>query len=71
MLTVREAKDRAVERAICTGDLPNIDLIHTIQRADGLQPCFGRPERQCPNTRCPWYTQCMALVAFHADLAHA
>jgi len=63
MLSVREAKDRAVRRAILTGELPNIDLIHRIQRFEGSAPCFGRLEQECTNTACPWYDQCTALTA--------
>jgi hypothetical protein len=63
MLSIREARDRAVERAIQTGVLPNIDLIHQIQKFEGAAPCFGRMERRCNNTSCAWYGQCMALLA--------
>ena len=63
MLSIREAKDRAVSRAIRTGELPNIDLIHQIQRFEGHAPCFGRCERACPETGCPWYARCMVLLS--------
>ena len=67
MLTIRQAKERAVRRAILTGDLPNIDLIHRIQRFEGAAPCFGRLEHECANTTCPWYDQCTALLARTAE----
>jgi hypothetical protein len=62
MLSIREAKDRAVERAIDSGVLPNIDLIHQVQRFEGVVPCFGRLDHVCSNTSCAWYGQCMALL---------
>ena len=63
MLSIRDARDRAVQRAILTGELPNLDLIHQIQRFEGGAPCFGRLDRECANTSCAWYDQCMALLA--------
>jgi len=63
MLSISEAKDRAVERAIQTGVLPNIDLIHQIQKFEGAAPCFGRMERPCTHTECAGHSQCMALLA--------
>ena len=41
MLDIRTARDRAYHRAIETGEMPNFDLIHTMQTAGGYQPCFG------------------------------
>jgi hypothetical protein len=64
MLDIHIARDRAVRRAIDTGDMPNIDLIHAIQRTEGLRPCFGRAEEHCPCGTCRWHSQCMALVAY-------
>jgi hypothetical protein len=65
MLDIHIARDRAVRRAIDTGDMPNIDLIHAIQRMEGLRPCFGCMEEQCPHATCRWHSQCMALVTYH------
>ena len=67
MLSVREARARAVERAIRTGELPNLDLIHQMQRSEGFVPCFGRAEQKCPHADCRWHPRCMALVGFSAD----
>lgn len=64
MLDVHTARDRAVRRAIQTGEMPNLDLIHTMQKAEGCQPCFGRTESPCAETICRWHEQCMALSAF-------
>jgi hypothetical protein len=64
MLSVHVARDRAIKRAIDTGDLPNIDLIHTIQRTEGYRPCFGLAEEHCQKATCRWHSQCMALLAY-------
>jgi hypothetical protein len=65
MLDIHIARDRAVRRAIDTGEMPNLDLIQTIQRTEGSRPCFGRAEEQCPQLNCRWHSQCMALTAYH------
>lgn len=64
MLDVHVARNRAVCRAIETGEMPNFDLIHTMQKADGYQPCFGRTEEFCHETVCRWHGDCMALTNF-------
>ena len=63
MLSVREARDRAVQRAIRTGELSNIDVIHQTQVADGNEPCFARLEVPCRRTQCKWFDACNALLA--------
>jgi hypothetical protein len=64
MLSIRAANDRAIRRAIRTGELANADLIHRTQRSEGFSPCFGRSEQKCTRTDCRWLAQCMALQAF-------
>jgi len=64
MLEMHVARDRAVRRAIETGEMPNFDLIHTIQKTEGYSACFGRSETFCGRVVCRWYPQCMALSTF-------
>jgi hypothetical protein len=64
MLDIRTARDRAYRRAIETGEMPNFDLIHTMQTAGGYQPCFGRAQGSCDQTVCRFHVDCMALATF-------
>ncbi len=64
MLEACAARDRAIRRAIETGELPNMDLIHASQRAEGHRLCFGRAEGYCPEATCRWWSQCMDLATF-------
>ena len=64
MLDIHAARDRAIRRAIATGQLPNIDLIHAIQKSEGYRQCFGRCRSSCPEMICRWHTDCMALASF-------
>jgi len=65
MLDFRSARDRAVRRAIETGHMPNIDVIHARQKMEGYEPCFGRSERVCQRTGCRWHGDCAELASFH------
>jgi len=64
MLDIHIARSRAVQRAIETGEMPNFDLIHTMQRSEGFQPCFGRTEGVCHERMCRWHGECVALATF-------
>lgn len=66
MLDIRTARDRAFRRAVETGEMPNFDLIHNIQKTEGNHPCFGRCEGLCGELQCRWRGQCMALSSFAA-----
>lgn len=71
MLDIHVARDRVVLRAIETGEMPNFDLIHTMQRAEGYEPCFGRAQGFCHETGCRWHSECMALAAFQGTARSA
>ncbi len=67
MLDYHAASDRAVRFAIKTGDMPNLHLIHALQRHEGFEACFGRETQVCERTHCRWHSECMALVRFDPD----
>jgi len=62
MLAFRQAYERAVRRAVTTGEMVDMSFIHSIQRGEQHIPCFGRLEEYCPHTTCRWHHQCMALL---------
>jgi hypothetical protein len=62
MLSLDDASDRAMRRAIETGEMADMSFIHTVQRAEGYQSCFGRTEEPCPQMRCRWNAECVALA---------
>jgi hypothetical protein len=66
MLDIPAARDRAIRRAIETGQMPNMDLIHATQRSEGFEPCFGRCTHTCDRHSCRWYADCAALANFSA-----
>lgn len=62
LLDIHVAKDRAVRLAVLSGHMPNFDLIHARQRAEGFEMCFGRCVEDCQRVQCRWYEECMALA---------
>lgn len=64
MLDFHAASDRAVRYAIQTGEMPNMHLIHALQRGEGYTPCFGRSVKSCTQTHCRWFAPCTALYEF-------
>ncbi len=64
MLDTRVARDRAVRFAITTGHMPNFDLIHSRQQAEGFQSCFGRCLTACEQSHCRWHRECTDLTTF-------
>ncbi len=62
MLTVSEARERAMRRAVETGELADMQFIHAIQSSEGVAPCFGRMTGPCDRVTCRWHKQCMALL---------
>ncbi len=64
MLDLRAARDRAVWRAVETGEMANMDLIHARQVKDGFTPCFGRSEGVCSQKHCCFHAECAALSMF-------
>lgn len=61
MLSYAAARDRAIRRAVETGQLAEMEFIHTVQAAEGFQPCFGRAEEPCDRFQCRWHAECDAL----------
>lgn len=64
MLDLRSARDRAMRRAIETGHMPNMDIIHARQKMEGYDPCFGRTDKVCQRTGCRWHGDCAQLAMF-------
>ena len=62
MLSLAYARNRAIHRAIATGELAEMDFIHAIQQGEGHQVCFGRTEEPCLQVGCRWHGECAALA---------
>jgi hypothetical protein len=62
MLTIQQAKGRALRRAVSTGQMVDMALVHRIQKTEGNPVCFGLAEAHCDRVTCRWHSECMALL---------
>ncbi len=59
-------RDQAMRMGVETGDMPEVDFIWTVQKAEGNQPCFGQ-SAGCLSMNCRWRNQCVALDAYREN----
>jgi hypothetical protein len=62
MLSLADARDRSMRRAIETGEMGEMEFVHAIQRAERHKVCFGRMEEPCSRIGCRWHAECVALA---------
>ena len=56
-----DIKKEAVSLDINGDEMKKIELIHTIQKAEGNTPCFGKSNGQCSNTNCCFMNDCITV----------
>lgn len=61
-MKMQEIRSIAKERGLKVGKMNKVDLIRTIQRAEGNADCFGTEHVNiCSQTNCLWREDCMAI----------
>jgi len=63
MLSRAAIKNKAVLMGIQTGDMPDVEFIWAVQKAEGNEACFG-DGLTCGKRSCRWRKQCLALDFF-------
>ena len=63
MLSMDDVKHRAILMGICTGQMPDVEFIWSVQRVEGGAACFGQG-RGCCNRGCIWRRKCLPLSYF-------
>lgn len=58
---IPEIRVKAQSLGITPGKMKKPELIHTIQVAEGYEPCFGRSDGQCGNTDCCFIKDCLKV----------
>ncbi len=56
-----EIRMKAQSLGLTSGKMKKPELIHTIQMAEGYEPCFGRSDGQCGNTGCCFIKDCLKV----------
>ena len=58
-MTVKEIKKIAQKMGIKVGKMKKVDLVRTIQMAEGNTPCFQTGVTACDQENCCWRSDCM------------
>ena len=54
-------RQKAVSLGIQPGQMNKVELIHSIQRAEGNTACFGTSNGRCPYTDCCFMADCLKV----------
>ena len=54
-------RQKAISLGIQPGQMNKVELIHSIQRAEGNTACFGTSNGQCPYTDCCFMADCLKV----------
>lgn len=60
-MKMTEIRDKAETLGIRPGKMKKVELIHSIQIAEGCTPCFGRSNGQCGNLDCCFMQDCLKI----------
>jgi hypothetical protein len=62
-MTMADIKSKAQQMGVTPGKMKKTELIHSIQRAEGCTPCYGRSDGTCPWLECCWRSDCFKTKA--------
>ena len=54
-------RQKAISLGIQPGQMNKVELIHSIQRAEGNTACYGTSKGQCPYTSCCFMADCLKV----------
>lgn len=58
-MTITEIRTKAKQLGLNPGKINKVELIHTMQVAEGYNPCYGRSNGQCPYMECCFRVDCL------------
>lgn len=56
-----EIREKAKALGITPGKTKKAELIHSVQEAEGYNPCFGRSNGECSNPDCCFMWDCLKI----------
>lgn len=59
-MTLPQIRKKAENLGITPGKMKKTELIHTIQRKEGYNPCYGTANGFCPQETCCFRPDCLA-----------
>jgi hypothetical protein len=60
-MKVVEIKKKAKDLGITCGKMKKTELIHSIQKAEGNNPCYGSSGGQCSYSGCCFIEDCLKI----------
>jgi len=60
-MKIAELREKAKRLGINVVKMKKVDLIHSIQKAEGYAPCFGKSNGQCPYADCCFMEDCLKI----------
>jgi hypothetical protein len=60
-MKMKELRQKAKELEVKAGRMKKVDLVRTIQTAEGNQPCFGKSGGECSEMNCCFRDDCMKI----------
>ncbi len=58
-ITMAKLRKKATKLGITPGKMDKADIIHSIQQAEGLQPCFATCQGECLQAECLFHKDCI------------
>ena len=58
-----QIKRKAKRLGVSAGKMKKVELIHSIQEAEGCTPCFGTSNGECQYTDCCFIQDCLKIGA--------
>ena len=58
-LVLAKIRTKAKQLGLNPGKMNKVELIHTMQVAEGYNPCYGRSNGQCPYMECCFRVDCL------------
>ena len=60
-MSLPQLKAKAKKLGVDPGKMGKTELIHSIQRAEGFNACFGQANGYCPQEACCFRGDCLTL----------
>lgn len=67
-MKMNEVKEKAKMLGIKAGKMKKSDLIKTIQKTEGNEPCFGSDNVHCSQMECCWRSDCIITPSTGQDM---
>ena len=58
-ITMSKLRKKATKLGITPGKMNKVDIIRSIQQAEGFQPCFASCQGECLQTECLYHKDCI------------